>query len=383
VIYVPPRWQSLCTLPPGTVTDRLVDFTDFGPTVLSLAGISTPEHMQGRAFMGEHEQAAKKYQFGIRCNAGDYFDPIRTVYDGRFRYVRSYTPFKPLAVWQDFQWQMPAQRAWDRLYSSGNCPKEYRQYYDSKPSEMLFDLSVDLGELTNLADSPDHQQKLGELRKALSGWLRESRDKGLVPLQMRDRTGEPSMYDRMETVDFPLEELYRAAETASRARPEDAAVINGWLCSETPEIRYWGAVGCTVLARDKHPVPFSQLETLLTDPHKDIAFTAAEALWYSGSAEKAYNVLIAGFLENNEFAVRSIEMFTLAGDQYIGAALHDRIVGDMRRISEAGSSGMQKHSARAILTRTGALDTESVYSKYKIDEAKKRYLQNRKYNVSP
>ena len=39
----------------GTKTDELVSFVDFGPTLLSLAGIPIPDSMQGKAFLGERK----------------------------------------------------------------------------------------------------------------------------------------------------------------------------------------------------------------------------------------------------------------------------------------------------------------------------------------
>ena len=93
VIYVPPRWQDENEIESGTVLTDLVGFVDFAPTILSMAGVEPPEFMQGNAFLGPYAGAPRKYQFGFRTNQENYhFDPCRTVSDGRYKYIRNYTP---------------------------------------------------------------------------------------------------------------------------------------------------------------------------------------------------------------------------------------------------------------------------------------------------
>ena len=45
------RWPG--KLEPGGTNDDLVAAIDFGPTVLSLAAVPIPKHLQGRAFLGD------------------------------------------------------------------------------------------------------------------------------------------------------------------------------------------------------------------------------------------------------------------------------------------------------------------------------------------
>ena len=50
------RWPG--RIRPGTVSDELVSLIDLAPTVLSLAGVPIPAHMQGRALLGPMAGAA-------------------------------------------------------------------------------------------------------------------------------------------------------------------------------------------------------------------------------------------------------------------------------------------------------------------------------------
>ena len=51
VVRVPAKFQHLVTLKRGTRTKGFVSFIDFGPTLLSLAGIDIPKQMDGKPFL--------------------------------------------------------------------------------------------------------------------------------------------------------------------------------------------------------------------------------------------------------------------------------------------------------------------------------------------
>ncbi len=59
VVYFPERWRHLAPREyhPGGQSDRLVNFVDFAPTLLSLVGVQPPTWMQGHAFAGPFQTA--------------------------------------------------------------------------------------------------------------------------------------------------------------------------------------------------------------------------------------------------------------------------------------------------------------------------------------
>ena len=94
VVYFPKKWEHLAPkeYQSGGRSDRLVNFVDLAPTVLSIAGIEPPVMMQGRAFAGKFQQAPVPYLFGERGRMDERYDLVRTVTDGRHVYVRNYFP---------------------------------------------------------------------------------------------------------------------------------------------------------------------------------------------------------------------------------------------------------------------------------------------------
>ncbi|MEM7623843.1 MAG: sulfatase, partial [Planctomycetota bacterium] len=52
IVACPPRFRHLLRAPLGGVCDDVVTFIDIGPTLLSLAGVPVPHHMDGTPFLG-------------------------------------------------------------------------------------------------------------------------------------------------------------------------------------------------------------------------------------------------------------------------------------------------------------------------------------------
>lgn len=192
-IHVPliVRWQG--KLQPGSVSDRLVSLMDLGPTALSAAGVKPPGYMQGRAFLGDHEGAAREYVHAARDRMDETYDIIRGVRDKRFKYIRNFQPGKPYAQYIDYMDQMPTLKEWRRLNKEGKLEGPQKLFFlPEKPVEELYDTTADPHEVVNLAANPDQRATLERFRKELDRWMKDIQDTGLMPeeeLKERMRPG--------------------------------------------------------------------------------------------------------------------------------------------------------------------------------------------------
>jgi uncharacterized sulfatase len=176
------RWPG--QVKPGSVRDDLTCFLDVAPTLLTLAGADVPPHMQGRVFLGDKAQPAPKYVFSCRDRMDETFDRIRSVRGERYRYVRNFHPELPYAQYINYMDEMPILKEWRRLAFAGKLnPVQMQFFARTKPKEELYDLEADPHEVKNLADSPDHQATLKEMRAALDQWIKDTKDLGEVPEQ--------------------------------------------------------------------------------------------------------------------------------------------------------------------------------------------------------
>jgi N-sulfoglucosamine sulfohydrolase len=200
------RWPGV--LAPGTVETRMVSGVDFGPTVLSIAGIRTPAHMQGRAFLGQHAAEPRQYVFAARDRIDETYDVIRCVRDSRYKYIRNYQPCKPYAQYMYDMDRMPTMQEMRRLQFEAWIRQKRLEgpvslfFAPEKPKEELYDTQSDPHEIRNLAADPEHRGALERLRDVHEHWMKEIGDQGLIPeseLRERMRPG-----GRWQTTEAPV-----------------------------------------------------------------------------------------------------------------------------------------------------------------------------------
>jgi hypothetical protein len=181
-IHVPMivRWPE--HIEPDTVSDRLLSTVDLGPTVLSIAGLEIPWHMQGRAFLGPQAAPPREYIYASRDRYDESYDMIRAVRDKRFKYIRNYRPELPYLLWIPYRNRHPILQEMWRLHLEGELEgPQTLMFQSSRPVEELYDIQTDPYEIDNLAHDPAYQPELQRLRRALDAWIDEVGDMGQIP----------------------------------------------------------------------------------------------------------------------------------------------------------------------------------------------------------
>jgi len=180
-IHVPliVRWPGV--IEPGSVSDRLISTIDLGPTVLSIAGVEIPYHMQGRAFLGEQAAPPRKYVYATRDRYDESYDMVRAVRDKRFKYIRNYRPDLPYLLWIPYRNRHPILQEMWRLYLEGKLEgPQLLMFRSRRPVEELYDTQSDPYEINNLAYDPEYRPVLERMRRALDEWLEEVGDMGRI-----------------------------------------------------------------------------------------------------------------------------------------------------------------------------------------------------------
>jgi N-sulfoglucosamine sulfohydrolase len=166
----------------GKVTNRLVSFIDFGPTVLSLADIPVPSHLQGEPFAGSQERSPRRYIFAAKDRMDPAMDNQRAVRDQRFKYIRNYMPDRPYVQFLPYRDQMTLMQELFRCEKEDLLdPVQMLWFRKTKPDEELYDTWEDPYEINNLAEDPDYSEILTEMRDTHRKWKEETEDWGLIP----------------------------------------------------------------------------------------------------------------------------------------------------------------------------------------------------------
>jgi arylsulfatase A-like enzyme len=160
----------------GQVCDALVSHLDIYPTICRLAGIASPEWVQGRDLRpltdGTTDRIREEIFSEVTYHAS--YEPMRSVRTTRWKYIRRFDPEwkKPVLPNCD---DGPSKQVWlDHGWASV-----------SREGEELYDLVFDPLERRNLAQDPAMEPVCSELSRKLAGWMQATEDPlldGPVPL---------------------------------------------------------------------------------------------------------------------------------------------------------------------------------------------------------
>lgn len=165
----------------GTVEDRVVQFVDFGPTVLSLCGIAPDERLDGRAFLGASQRNGGGYAFSHADRFDAVYDRQRSITDGRFRYVRNYVTDQPYIIANAYREHIPMTQDLYALRGRSGLPAaQWQMAATERAPEEFYDSSRDAWEVSNLIDTPEHRERIAAMRQELDRWIASTKDLGFV-----------------------------------------------------------------------------------------------------------------------------------------------------------------------------------------------------------
>ena len=326
VIHVPEKWQHLAgsDYQSGTTSKRLVGFVDLAPTMLSLTGVEPADYMQGHAFAGKFQTPGPDYLYGFRDRMDERPDVSRSIRDRNFLYIRNYFPQLPAGQHIDYQLQTPTTRVWKQRFEGGQLNEVQSRFWKPRAVEELYDLRTDPEETINLAAQPDYQPTLQRFRDQHRKSYLQWGDLGLIPestLLEIDQSGVSPRTVLRNSVSFPLEKIFDAADNATRVTAETLDGLQPLLTDPNPTIQYWGLVGCQIAG---HPAVdhWSNLVLAAVDsPNAAVAIVASELVAKFGepSARQAALQRLVHFSDyrngNLMAAVAALNAIERLGDQ--------------------------------------------------------------------
>ncbi len=292
IVRAPKKWAHLVG-EAGTTSQRPVSFIDFPPTALSLAGVEVPQSMQGRAFLGKGRRDPEPYVFLF----GQRFDArmvrfVRAVTDGRYRYIRNFYPHRHRGILTGYPY---GQDGWNSFYARQRAgrttPAQASFWLQPQPVEEFYDTRSDPWEVRNLANDPEHRERLARMRAATLGKMRELRDTGIVPESMyQELSASGTIHDYVNHADFPYQRALKLALTATDGSLPLPGLQQA-MRDPHPVIRYWAALGCTILGKPARGAA-PDLQRLLEDEVAAVRSAAAEALIAQGNEQPGIAALV-------------------------------------------------------------------------------------------
>jgi arylsulfatase A-like enzyme len=195
------RWPA--RVPAGRTTDDFVSLTDLAPTFLEAAGLNPAGDMTGRGLMqllvsSRSGRIDPERSFVLtgkerHCPAQEKPDmggyPCRMLRTHDFLYIRNFRPDRWPAGTPNYQnatypgaWFAECDNSPTKSYIVDNREQDalHEKLYDlsfaKRPTEELYDLQADPGQLSNMADAPEFAEAKQRLANALLERLRATGD---------------------------------------------------------------------------------------------------------------------------------------------------------------------------------------------------------------
>ena len=176
------RWPGHVT--PASTTEAMLEYVDITPTFVDVAGGNLDDSLDGKSFVdvltgktNEH----KEHVYGIMTTKGiingNASFPIRSIRSRTHKLILNLQPD------QLFTNACTKSKEFKSIVAAAAAGDEKAQWvvknYQQRPAVEFFDVLNDPLEMHNLADHPEHQGTVTELRAKLTAWMKSQGDTGI------------------------------------------------------------------------------------------------------------------------------------------------------------------------------------------------------------
>ncbi len=281
VVRVPEKFKTLAPFSLGTSTDGFVQFVDFGPTVLKLAGVDVPAQMDGQPFLGSGISRTRfenqHLAIGYADRMDEKYDHCRSLRVGDWKYIRNYTPFYPDGLQNNYRYQMLAYQQWREQFKAGQLTPVQAAFFQPRDAEQLFDLQADPDETKNLADQPQHRELLETMREMLALQLDAMPDLSFYPenyLVDQGVLNNPIEFGAQHRKQ--IAQYREIADLALDQNDNQAAKLQTAAQSPDPIARSWAYIAASTARLRNDNIATLAAEAVDNDPAELVRFRAAE-----------------------------------------------------------------------------------------------------------
>ena len=274
------RWPG--KIKPNTVSNALVEYSDITPTFIDIAGGKSVDSLDGSSLVPvltgqkiEH----KKYTYGQMTTRGifdgsDYY-PIRSVSNGKYRYVVNYTPtvqFRNVVDKERFF------KEWIQDAKTNPRTKELVHKHSFRPAEELYDDEADPYNQHNLVADGKLASVKSALKQQLEHWMAHTGDQGIrtellalehmpgkksgYPVVLETKMHPPSTGNDGTKINVPADGYYTFyLRGDGKINVDNVEVVAANKSAKETDERY-GIIG---LSKGTHTVAVSNIELAAVD----------------------------------------------------------------------------------------------------------------------
>ena len=284
VVRVPKNFKYLVKCEPGHREKGFVEFVDFGPTILNLAGAVIPGGIDGKPFLGQGART-RNYTFNYADRFDEKYDFVRWIRKGKYSYQRNFQPFNFDALQNDYRYRQLAFEEWRQLYKKGKLNAIQRQFFETRPVEALYDIEADPHETRNLSSDPDFAKVLDEMRNLMGSELRRINDLSFFPepVMLKEAMKSPVNYGKDKS--DHIKRLVGIADLQLKPYKKVESQIKEALLSNDPWSRYWGCIVASSHGQSPEDIVHLTKNLAKDDPEPLVRCRAAEFLGLTGKGD--------------------------------------------------------------------------------------------------
>jgi len=219
------RWPG--RIAPGTTSSAMVEYVDFLPTFVEIAGARPRKELDGRSFLpvllGEQHEH-KSVVFGVQTSRGIFNGPphyaIRSIRDQNYKLVLNLSSdqkFRNYVVKDGFFAEWKARAAAGDAHAAARVAA-----HSTRPPVELYDIQNDPLETENLAAADEHAATIARLQTQLEEWMRSQGDRGLeteMDAYSRMTKGNPAVSEFHRRQRLTTETLFAQPRPERRTQP--------------------------------------------------------------------------------------------------------------------------------------------------------------------
>jgi hypothetical protein len=284
VVRVPKNFKYLVKCEPGHREKGFVEFVDFGPTILNLAGAVIPGGIDGKPFLGQGART-RNYTFNYADRFDEKYDFVRWIRKGKYSYQRNFQPFNFDALQNDYRYRQLAFEEWRQLYIKGKLNAIQRQFFETRPVEALYDIEADPHETRNLSSDPEFAKVLDEMRNLMGSELRRINDLSFFPepVMLKEAMKSPVNYGKDKS--DHIKRLVGIADLQLKPYKKVESQIKEALLSNDPWSRYWGCIVASSHGQSPEDIVHLTKNLAKDDPEPLVRCRAAEFLGLTGKGD--------------------------------------------------------------------------------------------------
>ncbi len=177
IIHWPEKYRPK-SLHPGSEKAQLISFVDLAPSILAMAGAKIPSFIQGKPYIVDQTLNERDFIYASKDRIDEFYFRERAVRNKSFKYIKNFMPGKPGGIKLKYREQLPFMADIWAALKNNELTQGQRFFYQNRPDEELYDITVDPHELNNLAENPQYKTKLIEMRQAYQDFSLRVPDQG-------------------------------------------------------------------------------------------------------------------------------------------------------------------------------------------------------------